>query len=129
MAFDESLAERIREGLASDRGVTEQKMFGGIAFMLNGNMCAGVHGNDLIVRLDEPRHEAAMREKHTGPMVFGNGMAAKGLVLVAPAGVKTKAQLAGWLKRATDFAGSLPPKTKKKPAPKKTATSKPARRR
>src|SRR6266702_2296605 len=107
MAFDEKLAERIRETLASRRGLTEQKMFGGIAFMLNGNMCAGVHGDDLIVRLDAERHEKAMKEKHTGAMVFGNGMVAKGLVLVAPAGVKTKAQLDSWLERATDFAESL----------------------
>jgi len=121
MAFDEKLAERIRESLASRRGVTEQKMFGGIAFMLNGNMCAGVHGDELIVRLDAERHEKAMKEKHAGAMVFGNGMVAKGLVLVAPAGVKQKPQLEAWLKRATDFAESLPAKTKKKPAPKKTA--------
>jgi len=121
VAFDEKLAERIRENLASHKNVREQKMFGGIAFMLNGNMCAGVHGNDLIVRLDAERHEKALKEKHASPMVFGNGMVAKGLVLVAPAGVKTKSQLDSWLKRGTDFAESLPPKTKKKPAPRKTA--------
>jgi TfoX/Sxy family transcriptional regulator of competence genes len=120
MAFDEKLAERIRESLASRRGVTEQKMFGGIAFMLNGNMASGVHKNDLIVRLDAERHEKALKDKHAGAMVFGNGMVAKGLVLVAPAGVKTKAQLDSWLKRAIDFAEELPPKTKKKRAPRKT---------
>ena len=121
MAYDAQLADRIREGLASRRGITEQKMFGGIGFMLNGNMCTGVHGNDLIIRLDAEQYEKALYEKHAGPMVFGKGMVAKGMVLVAPAGVKTDAQLAGWLKRATDFADSLPPKSKKKPAPKKTA--------
>jgi TfoX/Sxy family transcriptional regulator of competence genes len=116
MAFDEKLADRIRDGVATRRGVTEQKMFGGIGFMLNGNMFAGVHKNDLIVRLDAKRHEKALKEKHAGPMVFGNGMAAKGLVLVAPAGVKTTAQLDSWLKRATDFAEALPAKSKKKAA-------------
>ena len=123
MAYDEKLADRVRDGLAPRRGVTEQKMFGGIGFMLNGNMCTGVHGNDLIVRLDGPHAEAARKEKHAGAMVFSNGMVPKGLVLVAPAGVKTKPQLDAWLKRAIDFAGSLPPKTKKKPPPAKTRSS------
>jgi TfoX/Sxy family transcriptional regulator of competence genes len=119
MAFDEKLAERIRENLASKRDVREQKMFGGIAFMLNNNMCAGVHGDDLIVRLGDGA-EAAFKEKNARPMVMGK-MTAKGLVLVSPAGVKTKAQLDSWLKRATDFAGALPPKAKKKAPPKKAA--------
>ena len=121
MAFDQKLADRIRESLSSRRGLTEQKMFGGIAFMLNGNMCAGVTGDQLMIRLDEPRHAAAMKEKHAAPMVFGNGMVAKGLVLIAPPGMKTKSQLEGWLSRAVAFAESLPPKSKKKTAPKKGA--------
>jgi TfoX/Sxy family transcriptional regulator of competence genes len=120
MAFDEELADRIRESVASRRGVTEQKMFGGIGFMLNGNMFAGVHKTDLIVRLDSERHAKAMKEKNTAEMVFGNGMVARGLVLVAPAGVKTKTQLESWLKRGTEFAEALPAKTKKKASPKKT---------
>ena len=131
MAYNETLADRIRAIVGDSPGLSERKMFGGIAFMLNGNMCAGVSGDRLMLRLDEARHTAAMKEKHTSPMVFGKGMVAKGLVLVAPPGVKTKSQLDGWLSRAVAFAESLPPKSKKKGAPKKgvpTKTTKTRRR-
>jgi TfoX/Sxy family transcriptional regulator of competence genes len=121
MAYDEGLAERIRDSLTSRRNIREQKMFGGIAFMLNNNMFAGVHGDELIVRLDGERAEAALKEKNTRQMVMGK-MVAKGLVLVAPASVKTKAQLDAWLKRGTDFAESLPAKAPKKKAPPKKRT-------
>jgi len=126
VAYDEQLAERIREALASHRGLTEQKMFGGICFMLNGNMAAGVTGNELMLRLDGPAAEKTLKEKNTRPMVMGK-MTAKGIVLVGPAAVKNKAQLDKWLKPAVAYAESLPPKAKKKPAPKKSAPSRRAR--
>lgn len=118
MAYDEQLAERIRESLSSHRGLTEQKMFGGICFMLKGNMAAGVTGDELMIRLDGTSAEKALQEKHTRQMVIGK-MTAKGMLLVAPAGAKTKAQLERWLKRSATYAESLPPKVKKKAAPKK----------
>jgi TfoX/Sxy family transcriptional regulator of competence genes len=118
VAYDEELAERVREALAPHKSVTEQKMFGGIAFMLAGNMCAGVHGEDLIVRLG-PASEKALSEPHARPMTMGK-MTAKGLVLVAPAGVGTDKALGSWLGRATAFAASLPAKEKKKKPPAKT---------
>jgi TfoX/Sxy family transcriptional regulator of competence genes len=65
MAFDDGLAERIRKRLAGQKGLTEKKMFGGLAFLLNGNMCYGVHRSQLIVRLDPAQTGTALAEPHT----------------------------------------------------------------
>ena len=117
MAFDEDLAERVREALASRRGVTERKMFGGIGFMIGGNMCAGVHGADLIVRVGDDQG-AALTEPHARPMTMGK-MTAKGMVFVAPAGVKTDKSLSHWLDKGIKIATSLPAKEKGKRPPAK----------
>ena len=68
MAYDEKLAARVRDLLPGGNGLTERKMFGGLAFMLGGNMCCGVHGDELIVRVGPDRHEEALRSKHARPM-------------------------------------------------------------
>ena len=87
MAFDRDLAERIRERLARIKNVEEKKMFGGIGFLLNGNMLVGVWKDSLIVRLGPVEGGAALREPHVG--VFDiTGRAMKGWVLVAPEGVE-----------------------------------------
>jgi hypothetical protein len=109
MAFDEKLAGRIRKHLGKRRGVTEKKMFGGIAFLLNGNMCCGVHKDDLIVRLDPEQTEKALAERHT--RVFDlSGRPMKGWLLVAGEGVGTDAALGKWIDVAASYAGSLPAK-------------------
>jgi len=122
VAFDEGLAERVREGLANRTGVTEQKMFGGIGFMLGGNMCLGVHGSELIVRPGAAAFDTAIKKPHARQMTMGK-MTAKGMLFVGAAGVKSKKDLDAWIKLAADHAASLPAKVKAKkpPAKKKRA--------
>jgi hypothetical protein len=109
MAFDEKLAERIRKRLGKRKGVTEKKMFGGIAFLLNGNMCCGVHKTYMIVRLDPEQTEKALSDRHTRPFDL-TGRPMKGWLLVAGEGVVTDAGLGKWIDVATSYAGSLPAK-------------------
>ena len=114
MAYDERLAERVRAALAAaagDADVSERKMFGGICFMVGGNMAVGVNGEDLIVRLDPAACEAALAKPHTRPFdIFNTRPAPKGWLLVAPAGTKTARSLAAWVACGTKFARSLPAK-------------------
>jgi TfoX/Sxy family transcriptional regulator of competence genes len=109
MAFDEKLAARIRAHLSKRAGVAERKMFGGITFMLQGNMCCGVHRDALIVRLGPEEAGRALAEPHT--RVFDlTGRPMKAWVLVEPKGLAAGAQLEKWVDRAAKHAGSLPPK-------------------
>jgi TfoX/Sxy family transcriptional regulator of competence genes len=109
VAFDEALADRIRDALAARAEVTERKMFGGIAFMLAGNMAVGVIGEDLMVRLDPADAEKALREPHTRPMDF-TGKPMKKMVYVDPQGTASDEDLAAWVDAGADYASSLPPK-------------------
>jgi TfoX/Sxy family transcriptional regulator of competence genes len=109
LAFDEKLAERIRAHLGKDTRVAERKMFGGIIFLLQGNMCCGVHRDALIVRVGPEEASRALEEPHT--RVFDlTGRPMKAWVLVDPKGFTTPAQLKKWLGRAAKWVGSLPPK-------------------
>ncbi len=108
MAYSEELADRVREVL-DGRVVREQKMFGGLCFMVDGNMCAGVTGDDLMLRLGEERADAALDEPHTRPMDF-TGRPMKKFVFVEPAGTESDADLERWVGRALEFVASLPPK-------------------
>jgi hypothetical protein len=112
MAYDERLAERVRRALeAHSAEVREQRMFGGICFMVRGNMAVGVHGEDLIVRLEPAALDAALTRPHTRPFdLFDMRRPPKGWVLVAPDGTKTARSLGAWVARGTEFARSLPPK-------------------
>src|SRR4051812_20916934 len=99
MAYDETLAARIRAALVRKKAVEEKKMFGGIVFFLNGNMLVGVWKDSLIVRLGEEQGQEALLEPHV--KVFDiTGRAMKHWVLVEPEGVKDDDQLKGWVKRA-----------------------------
>jgi hypothetical protein len=109
MAFDNALAERIRKRLGKRSGFTEKKMFGGIAFLLNGNMCVGVHGNELIVRLDPEQSEKALSKAHTRRFDL-TGRPMKGWILVQPGGLASDGDLDKWIDTSTRFAGSLPKK-------------------
>jgi TfoX/Sxy family transcriptional regulator of competence genes len=109
MAYDEKLAERIRNVLAPRVGLSERKMFGGLAFMLNGNMCCGLTADALMVRVGPDRFEEALAEPHARPMDF-TGRPMKGMVYVDPAAYASDEGLAAWVKRGVDFAASLPPK-------------------
>ena len=108
MAYDEKLAERIRaelEGLP----FAEKKMFGGVAFLVHGNMACGIGKDNLMVRVDRAEHAKLLQKPHTKPSEMA-GRPMKGWLLVEPEGVKTKSQLEGWVKKGVDFALTLPPK-------------------
>jgi TfoX/Sxy family transcriptional regulator of competence genes len=109
MAFDEAFAQRIRRGLARTRGVEEKKMFGGIGFLLNGNMLVGVWKDSLIVRLSPEEGEEALKEPHVSEFNI-TGRAMKGWVLVASEGVEDAGQVKAWIQRAVTFVGKLPAK-------------------
>jgi TfoX/Sxy family transcriptional regulator of competence genes len=109
MAYDEELADRIRPLVHARGEVREQKMFGGLALMLNGHMCCGVIGQNLIVRLGRDGTDAALDEPHTRPMDF-TGRPLSGFLYVEPAGVATDADLEAWVDRAVAFVETLPPK-------------------
>ena len=109
MAYSERLASRIREILAEDGDVDERKMFGGIAFMLDGHMCCGVTRDDLMLRLGPEGAERALKEPHVRPMDF-TGRPMKGYVFVATPGLKTEAKLRRWLQLARGFVRTLPAK-------------------
>lgn len=111
MAFDEILAERIRKALARKKGIEEKKMFGGICFMLNGNMLVGVWKESLIVRLGEEQGEVALLEPHVKEFDI-TGRPMKNWVLVAPNGIEEDDQLKGWIQRGVKFVGKLPAKEK-----------------
>jgi TfoX/Sxy family transcriptional regulator of competence genes len=109
MAFDEAVAGRVREALAGAPDVIEKKMFGGVAFMVRGNMCCGVIGDRLMLRVGPDRHEAALSRPHARPMDF-TGRPMKGMVYVEPAGFASAADLKTWIARAMEFTLSLPAK-------------------
>lgn len=109
MAYDETLADRLRDVLAPRSDLTERKMFGGIAFMVAGNMAVGVIGDDLMVRLDPADAERALAEPNTRPMDF-TGKPMKGMIYVDSAGTETDADLAAWVEAGAAFAASLPAK-------------------
>src|SRR5215475_10528914 len=109
MAFNEALAERIRRGLALKKGVEEKKLFGCIAFLLNGNVVVGVWKDSLIVRLGPEEGNDALLEPHVSEFNI-TGRAMKGWVLVAPEGVKDGDELSGWVQRAVKFVAKLPAK-------------------
>ena len=114
MAQDGKLNQRIRDILKGQRGITEQSMFGGLCFLLNGNMTCGCdtqHG--LSVRVGSEQHEKTLKLKHCRQMDI-TGVPMKGLVFVDPEGYKTRAGLAKWIERGLSFTSTLPKKTKKK---------------
>ena len=108
MAYDAQLAGRIRTLLADRADVREQRMFGGLTFMVGGHMCCGVHGNELIVRLDPDHEEDALANPHARPMDL-TGRRMRGFISVHPDGVKGN-RLSQWVREAVARAESLPPK-------------------
>ncbi|RIQ26291.1 TfoX/Sxy family protein [Jiangella rhizosphaerae] len=109
MAYDEGLATRIRDIVADRLDVAEKRMFGGIAFLVNGNMACGVHHDDLMVRLPADEHEAALGEPGARPFDM-TGRPMKGWLVVDAAALAEDDDLRRWVGRGLDFAGSLPPK-------------------
>jgi TfoX/Sxy family transcriptional regulator of competence genes len=110
MAYDEALAERIRPLVEARGEVTERKMFGGITWMLQGNMACGVLRDDLLVRMKPEDAEQALSEAETRPFEMMAGRPAKGMVVVDGAAVAEEDALARWVMAGADYALSLPPK-------------------
>jgi TfoX/Sxy family transcriptional regulator of competence genes len=109
MAFDEDLAARVRDRLARLKGVEERRMFGGICFLLDGNLLVGVWKDSLIARLGPDEGEAALREPHVRAFDI-TGKPMRNWVLVEPEGVGDDGQLKGWIERAAKFVRTLPKK-------------------
>jgi TfoX/Sxy family transcriptional regulator of competence genes len=109
MAYDEALAERVRDLLTLRGDVTERRMFGGIAWMICGNMACGILGDDLIVRLEPDEAAEALAEENTREFDF-TGRPAKGMVVVEPPAIAAPADLASWIEAGVGFASSLPAK-------------------
>ena len=109
MAYDEDLAQRIRYSLDQVPGLVEKKMFGGVAFMVNGNIAVGVHKDMLMVRVDPDRYEELMQLPYTKPFDI-TGRPMKGWLLVEAQGMESEAALRDWLDQGVAFALSLPPK-------------------
>lgn len=128
MAYDEDLADRVREHLGPVKGVTEREMFGGISFMIGGNMCCGVLSDDLVVRIDPTLHHDALTRPNVSEFSMG-GRTSRGMIRVSPAGVADDGELTLWVRLGIAHATSLQPKKappKKAPAAKKKAA--PARK-
>ena len=108
MAYDERLAERVRAILAGRKGVGERKMFGGLAFLINGKMCVGVLKDELVVRAGAAQNAAALKKPHTRPMDF-TGRPMTGMVYVSPAGVSRGPSLRRWVEMGIAGAESAAP--------------------
>jgi TfoX/Sxy family transcriptional regulator of competence genes len=110
VAYDEDLANRIRELIAGESGVTEQKMFGGLAFLIGGNMSVSASGQGgLLLRCDPEETDKLVAKPHAERFVM-RGRAMDGWLRVAPEGIRTKRQLEPWVKRGVSYARSLPAK-------------------
>jgi TfoX/Sxy family transcriptional regulator of competence genes len=109
VAYDEELADRVRDLVSAHGEVSERKMFGGIAFMVGGNMAVGVLGEDLIVRLERDETEKALSEEGVREFDF-TGRPMKGIVYVSPAQTAEDESLAGWVEAGAAYASSLPQK-------------------
>ena len=110
MAYDEDLANRIRELIADEPGVTEKKMFGGLAFMIGGNMAISASGKGgLPLHIDPQETDALLAKPHAQPFEM-RGRSMSGWLRVEPEGIKTKRQLERWVARGVAYAKSLPPK-------------------
>jgi TfoX/Sxy family transcriptional regulator of competence genes len=109
MPYDEELALRVSAALGILSGLTEKKMFGGVGYLLNGNMACGVHKDSLIVRVGPDGYQNALAQPHT--RVFDiTGRPMTGWVMVASKGCETDETLAAWVQQGVDFAATLPPK-------------------
>jgi len=111
MAYDVDLANRIKSLIGNPKNLEEKKMFGGVGFLINGNLACGVNKNDMILRVAPEHYDALLRRANT--RVFDlSGKPMKGWLVIEPAGMKTEAQLKTWITEGVEFAKSLPAKKK-----------------
>lgn len=109
MAYDETLAARVRADLAERAEIAERRMFGGLAFMMSGNMCCCVTEHGLMVRVGPDAYQDALAQPHAGLMDL-TGRPMRGWVLVQPAGLESDGDLSRWVAQGADFAATLPAK-------------------
>ena len=109
MAYDEMLAARVRDRVSYLAGFDEKKMFGGVGFLLNGNMACGVNKKDLIIRVGPDAYESNLKESHTKPFDM-TGRPMTGWIVVVENGYSAESDLAKWVQKGVDYAYSLPPK-------------------
>ena len=109
VAFDARVAERVRKRLRSERSLEEKRMFGGLAFMVNGHMCCGVLNDDLVLRVGPAEYKKLLARPHARPMDF-TGRPMRGLLYVGPAGCRSSRDLRAWVQRSLQFVSSLPAK-------------------
>ena len=122
MSYDEAFAERIRRAIGPRPDVTERKMFGGVAFLLDSKMFCGIATAELMARVGPEAYEAALAEPHVRPMDF-TGRPLTGYVFVAPAGLRTAAALKKWIDRTLTFVATVParPARPRRPRPPRPA--------
>jgi len=109
MAYSEELADRVRDALGDRDGIRELKMFGGLAFMVDGHMTVGIVGDELMARVGADGEDDALAQPHARPMDF-TGRPMTGFVLVAAAGVASAGDVQAWVERSLAFTTTLPPK-------------------
>ena len=110
MAYDEKLADRVRVILKRRRGIRERKMFGGLAFLVNGHMACGVIGEDLMVRVGPDAYQFALKRPGARPMDF-TGRPMNGMIYVGPRGHRRAPSLKAWVEEGLSYARSFPPRT------------------
>lgn len=128
MAYDEGLAERIREFLADEGGVVEKRMFGGLCFLIRGNMCLGIVKDELMVRAGPESCDALLRLPHARKMDF-TGRPMKGFLFVGTDGLESDRDLSGWISHGVSYAKSLPAKGESPPDTERPASGRGAGRR
>ncbi len=109
MAYNDELAERVRQVLAGQPDLAEKKMFGGLTFMVAGHMCCGVLNDDLVIRVGPDRYQPVLAQPVARPMDF-TGKPLKGMVYIGPEGCNSEETLKAWVNEALDFALNLPPR-------------------
>jgi len=110
VAYDERLAERIRAVFEKQSGVHDVKMMGGLVFMVNGHMCCGATGSDLMVRVGPDAYEKALTRTNVKPLDIGGGRTPRAFICVSAEGIKTKAALRSWVQKGVEFVETLPAK-------------------
>ena len=109
MSYDKGLAQRVREIVEEEPGYDEKKMFGGICFLINGNMACGILHDDIIIRVGADNYEESLRLPHT--RIFDiTGKPMRGWVLVSSEGHESDEDLTEWVQKGIKYARSLPPK-------------------
>lgn len=114
MTYDEGLTQKVRDLLSEETGISEKRMFGGMAFLFNKKMCCGVDGNELIVRVNPAKHMEYIKLKNTREFDLSGKKSIQGWIIIKPKGLDTKSKLQKWLQTSLDFVKTMKPKSRSK---------------